>query len=88
MILPAATTATRLHDTATVRAASAVVLVAMGVAIALVGWYGHNHGQSLIPHTTDAQQVPHRLAVIRRGSVACMLVGTVLAVAAVIVGVS
>lgn len=73
-----------LHNSPGVRAASAVILVAMGVGIGLIGWYGRNHTEALIPRTTDEKHVPHRLAVLRRGSVACMVVGVILVVSALV----
>ncbi len=74
-----------LRLTTTERIGSAIVLVLLGVATILIGRYGWQRGAEMVPRTTAEHLVPHRVAVLRRGAIACMVAGVMVLAAAVAV---
>jgi hypothetical protein len=60
-------------------------LALLGVAALVLGWYGWRHVSALVPDNTSERAYEHRSAVVRRGAAACLLVGALLAAAAVAV---
>ena len=77
----------RLHLTGAERLGTVVVLAVLGLAVAGLGAYGWRQGAALLPRALAAEQVAHRVAVLRRGCVACATAGLVLIAAAVFVAI-
>ncbi|HET9692465.1 MAG TPA: hypothetical protein VFP61_15040 [Acidimicrobiales bacterium] len=67
------------------RVGAVVALALLAVAVGALGAYGWRRGATLLPRAIAPEQVGHRLAVLRRGSVACGVVAVALVAAAVLV---
>jgi hypothetical protein len=76
----------RLRLTPVERIGTTVVLALLGVAVIGIGRYGLRKGAAMLPDTVNPDQIPHRVAVLRRGAIACVVAGLCVLAAAVLVG--
>ena len=76
---------TRLHLTPVERIGTTAALVVLAAVVGFLSVYGWRNGAALLPRALAPEQVPHRLAVLRRGAVACGVVAVALVAAAVLV---